>query len=72
LLLNEIAAGATGLAHRWVRRNAGPELWVSPVTLAEVLEGGGTRRPYGRDLGGPWSKGFSAPRRQLRRPSGQL
>jgi predicted nucleic acid-binding protein len=38
-LLNEIAAGRPGAAHRWLRRNAASELWISPVTLAEVLEG---------------------------------
>lgn len=38
-LLNEIAAGDAGSAHRWLRRNASAELWISPVTLAEVLEG---------------------------------
>ena len=37
-LLNEIAAGDAGSAHRWLRRNASAELWISPVTLAEVLE----------------------------------
>jgi predicted nucleic acid-binding protein len=38
-LLNEIAAGNAGSAHMWLRRNATAELWISPVTLAEVLEG---------------------------------
>jgi predicted nucleic acid-binding protein len=38
-LLNEIAAGDVGSAHSWLRRNASAELWISPVTLAEVLEG---------------------------------
>jgi predicted nucleic acid-binding protein len=40
-LLNEIAAGAAGSAHKWLRRNAAAELWISPVSLAEVLEGAG-------------------------------
>jgi predicted nucleic acid-binding protein len=40
-LLNEIAASDAGSAHRWLRRNAAAELWISPVTLAEVLEGAG-------------------------------
>jgi predicted nucleic acid-binding protein len=40
-LLNEIAAGHPGLAHGWLRRNAASELWISPVSLAEVLEGAG-------------------------------
>jgi predicted nucleic acid-binding protein len=38
-LLNEIASGDAGSAHRWLRRNTAAELWISPVTLAEVLEG---------------------------------
>jgi predicted nucleic acid-binding protein len=40
-LLNEIAAGDAGSAHRWLRSNAAAELWISPVTLAKVLEGAG-------------------------------
>jgi predicted nucleic acid-binding protein len=40
-LLNEMAAGDAGSAHRWLRRNGAAELWISPVTLAEVLEGAG-------------------------------
>jgi predicted nucleic acid-binding protein len=38
-LLNEIAAGNAGPALRWLERNHSAELWISPVTLAEVLEG---------------------------------
>jgi predicted nucleic acid-binding protein len=38
-LLNEIAAGDAGPAHRWLRRNPSAELWISPVSLAGVLEG---------------------------------
>ena len=38
-LLNEMAAGDAGSAHRWLRRNAAAELWISPVSVAEVLEG---------------------------------
>lgn len=38
-LLNEIADGRAGPALRWLQRNALARLWVSPVTLAEVLEG---------------------------------
>jgi len=37
--LNEIADRQTGPAHAWFRRNRGAELWISPVTSAEVLEG---------------------------------
>jgi predicted nucleic acid-binding protein len=40
-LLNEISVGEAGLAHGWLRRNASAELWISSVTLAEVLEGTG-------------------------------
>jgi predicted nucleic acid-binding protein len=38
-LLNEIAEGTTGAALNWLRRNGTAALWISPVTLAEVLEG---------------------------------
>jgi predicted nucleic acid-binding protein len=38
-LLNEIADGEAGAALNWLRRNMSSELWISPVTLAEVLEG---------------------------------
>jgi predicted nucleic acid-binding protein len=38
-LLNEIAAGRTGAALGWLRSNGTAALWISPVTLAEVLEG---------------------------------
>ncbi len=38
-LLNEIADNKTGPAMSWLRRNASARLWISPVTLAEVLEG---------------------------------
>ncbi|MGO9945242.1 MAG: type II toxin-antitoxin system VapC family toxin [Steroidobacteraceae bacterium] len=38
-LLNEIASGKAGAALDWLRRNSTAELWISPVTLAEVLEG---------------------------------
>gem|GEM_PF-5146818 len=38
-LLNEVAANRRGPAHAWVARNSGADLWVSPVTYAEVLEG---------------------------------
>jgi predicted nucleic acid-binding protein len=37
--LNEIAGRQAGPAHAWFRRNPGADLWVSPVTYAEVLEG---------------------------------
>jgi predicted nucleic acid-binding protein len=38
-LLNELAAGQAGPALGWVRHNANAHLWISPVTMAEVLEG---------------------------------
>jgi predicted nucleic acid-binding protein len=38
-LLNEIAAGKAGTALVWLGRNGSAALWISPVTLAEVLEG---------------------------------
>jgi predicted nucleic acid-binding protein len=38
-LLNEIAGGKEGAALGWLRRNGAAVLWISPVTLAEVLEG---------------------------------
>lgn len=40
-LLNEIADNIDGPALSWLRRNASARLWISPVTLAEVLEGAG-------------------------------
>jgi predicted nucleic acid-binding protein len=39
-LLNELADNDdAGPAMRWLRRNRRVRLWISPVTLAEVLEG---------------------------------
>jgi predicted nucleic acid-binding protein len=38
-LLNEVAANRRGPARAWAARNRGAELWISPVTSAEVLEG---------------------------------
>jgi predicted nucleic acid-binding protein len=38
-LLNEIAASERGPARAWAARNPGAELWISPVTSAEVFEG---------------------------------
>ena len=38
-LLNEVAANQSGPARAWAARNRGAELWISPVTSAEVLEG---------------------------------
>jgi predicted nucleic acid-binding protein len=38
-LLNEMAAEKAGPALGWLRRNAVAQLWITPVTMAEVLEG---------------------------------
>ena len=38
-LLNEVAAGRAGPAVAWLRRNPSAQLWISPITYAEVLEG---------------------------------
>ncbi len=38
-LLNEVAAGKRGPAFAWLERNPAVQVWISPVTLAEVLEG---------------------------------
>jgi predicted nucleic acid-binding protein len=38
-LLNETASEEEGPALSWLRRNAAAQLWISPVTMAEVLEG---------------------------------
>jgi predicted nucleic acid-binding protein len=38
-LLNEIADASKGPAFEWLERNEKSQLWISPVTLAEVLEG---------------------------------
>ncbi len=38
-LLNEIAEGVRGPALAWLKSNDSAQLWISPVTVAEVLEG---------------------------------
>jgi predicted nucleic acid-binding protein len=38
-LLNEIAEAYEGPAVTWLRHNEKTRLWISPVTMAEVLEG---------------------------------
>jgi predicted nucleic acid-binding protein len=38
-LLNELAAAQPGPACKWLRRNQRAKLWVSAVSVAEVLEG---------------------------------
>jgi predicted nucleic acid-binding protein len=38
-LLNEIADASEGPAFKWLERNEKAQLWISPVTMAEVLEG---------------------------------
>jgi predicted nucleic acid-binding protein len=42
-LLNEIAAQSSGPAIDWLRRNRSAHIWISPVTMAEVLEGASDR-----------------------------
>lgn len=38
-LLNETADRQPGSATRWLQRNPNAQVWISPVTWAEVLEG---------------------------------
>jgi predicted nucleic acid-binding protein len=38
-LLNEIAGAVPGPALGWLQNNLSARLWISPVTMAEVLEG---------------------------------
>lgn len=38
-LLNELAKGKPGKAMNWLRAHPRAQLWISPVTMAEVLEG---------------------------------
>jgi predicted nucleic acid-binding protein len=38
-LLNEISDARAGPAKAWLQRNASARLWITPVTMAEVLEG---------------------------------
>jgi predicted nucleic acid-binding protein len=38
-LLNEMADGQAGPAFRWLKENADAHLWITPITMAEVLEG---------------------------------
>ena len=38
-LLNEMADDREGSAFSWLKRNPKAQLWISPVTIAEVLEG---------------------------------
>ena len=38
-LFNEYADGRIGLATTWLRTNPRAELWISPVTYTEVMEG---------------------------------
>jgi predicted nucleic acid-binding protein len=37
-LLNEAADGDEGPARRWLESNPTAQLWITPITLAEVLE----------------------------------
>lgn len=48
-LMNEIADGREGAAFAWLKRNRNARLWISPVTMTEVLEGAqdiGTAKAY--------------------------
>lgn len=38
-LLDEMANDREGPAFAWLKRNPKAQLWISPITLAEVLEG---------------------------------
>jgi predicted nucleic acid-binding protein len=38
-LLNEMADGQAGPATSWLQYNRSAQVWISPVTMAEVLEG---------------------------------
>ncbi|MBM3855924.1 MAG: type II toxin-antitoxin system VapC family toxin, partial [Verrucomicrobia bacterium] len=38
-LLNETADRQAGPATRWLQRNPSAQVWISPVTWAEVIEG---------------------------------
>lgn len=40
-LLNETADGKPGAAFAWLRKNRRAQLWISPITYAEVMEGAG-------------------------------
>jgi len=40
-LLNEVADADDGPARRWLENNQTAQLWITPITLAEVLEGAG-------------------------------
>ena len=43
-LLNEMADGVEGPAFEWLKHNERAQLWISPVTVAEVLEGAADSR----------------------------
>jgi len=43
-LLNEMADDHAGPALEWLKRNEKSQLWISPVTVAEVLEGAADAR----------------------------
>ncbi len=50
-LLNEMADDREGAAFGWLKRNRNAQLWISPVTVAEVLEGAGEPRTVRSYLG---------------------
>ena len=49
-LLNELANQSAGPATAWLKRHPRARLWVSAVTVAEVLEGAGDVDAVGRFL----------------------
>lgn len=50
-LLNEIEAGEEGVAMAWIRANPRARLFVTPITLAEVLEGAQDPKALSAELG---------------------
>jgi predicted nucleic acid-binding protein len=49
-LLNETAADENGPARSWMAKNPRADLWLSPVTYCEVLEGAGDHDAVRRAL----------------------
>ena len=49
-LLNEVADRQKGPAHTWLESHPGAELWISPVTYTEVLEGATDRDAVREEL----------------------
>ena len=67
-LLNEMADNdEEGPALQWLKRNRRARLWISPVTLAEVLEGAQDPKPLKPIWGGTDGRVSIAYRRRRRR-----